>query len=796
MKKSKISLITILLALICAVSMSMGVITVFARDVSIQGSTYFYTNNGATVRAYHEITDAATNDYTTFRFTDNDDNVVYKYNLAYNWYAAVGETYNNNTSDKEDGTIECDDYTQKAEGWFKLVIGFSDVGFNRYAIKFQSQQFVKTKDGVTTNYIVFVTTDGGVKVLITDNVDDVRDMPADEIQGDVLETANAKRISIAFRAYNEGEYTVDVSDGTNTVTGALVNVGGTFAKRVNSTKAGVMPLTFSADFGENEENTSCEMVLYSMNNQSFKLDGAVLSADGTYYEKGKVEDTTPPVLCINENISYLEYGEEPNFEYTVIDVLSASPKATVKYYVLTGELYNKGVSENFNYENTAAPEDGEEALFNRTLDDDDLLIEGSDNFLPQSIVDANKKANAEYNVGCLAKVYLELTDVTSSTYNNAKTNVFLDWYCSDPVEINGHNFIKVATDKRGATYNDNIDTLIEEYQEKIDNLAIDGDGNFSLSAGSESNFYLPAYTGFISDNADGYQDLKYSIYYSANGEKSSSTSLAYNNLSIPLKSAGQYKFTIYATDRAGNNMYYMDNGEVKTFEASEIYDDEIRELLPWFTFDVVYDGASIEAPGEQSTGYVGKSYSDIEFEINGISKYYETEYSLYLFDREGYNEKVVANGGKAITYTEFVKKAEELFTDPQYRTYFKTITPSSSLNEADENYDEMSAYNWNETSVSFVPQDENSFYMVRLVVTNIKPNSDKLTSYMAIPVSAKAYTYKGDTEWLKNNVASIVLFSISGVCLIGIAVLFLVKPKEEKADIDEQLAIENKNNAQ
>ena len=42
---------------------------------------------------------------------------------------------------------------------------------------------------------------------------------------------------------------------------------------------------------------------------------------------------------------------------------------------------------------------------------------------------------------------------------------------------------------------------------------------------------------------------------------------------------------------------------------------------------------------------------------------------------------------------------------------------------------------------------------------------------------------KGESEWLKNNLTSIILLSVAGVCLIALIVLLIIKPKD-KGDID------------
>ena len=43
-------------------------------------------------------------------------------------------------------------------------------------------------------------------------------------------------------------------------------------------------------------------------------------------------------------------------------------------------------------------------------------------------------------------------------------------------------------------------------------------------------------------------------------------------------------------------------------------------------------------------------------------------------------------------------------------------------------------------------------------------------------------TIPGQSQWLEENVVSVVLFAISGVLAIIVVVLFLVKPNEKKLE--------------
>ena len=60
--------------------------------------------------------------------------------------------------------------------------------------------------------------------------------------------------------------------------------------------------------------------------------------------------------------------------------------------------------------------------------------------------------------------------------------------------------------------------------------------------------------------------------------------------------------------------------------------------------------------------------------------------------------------------------------------------------------------------------------------------------------SVTAKSLKGESDWLKNNVVSVVLLSIAGAALIGIVLLLVIKPKD-KGDIDERFENAKKKSA-
>ncbi|MDE6867512.1 MAG: hypothetical protein K2J83_00005 [Clostridia bacterium] len=795
-KTRKISIIALAAAIIICIAAAFGgFISARAKGtVTVSGTNVFTATGEATVIADRQVNeDNGENEedeyvyYTMFAFAYDDDAVSYRRNLAYNWFAR--ESYEEDEEGEDGETVTVTKYREVQEHFFNMEIGFKNTVFERFVIRFESQQYVKTKDSKSQNYVIFYphATPGKVYAMITADGDA-------ELDTETAGVMDADHIIIKFTdKYTEdftGGYNVYVGNGSaeeNCITGKLENVGGNYAKSSTSSTAPVYPLTFRAEFGEEEtaERESAKMVLYSLNGQSFLLSGVQHNTADEYYYGGTVADDTPPVLCLEETVNFFTLGESIDVDYAVIDVLRSSPRATLNYYVLTCDKYEDSTADYDDFE-----------LFTELTSADSYYLEpDKDKYCPEAEIAGTVFADEHLKADMAVKVYFTLTDITS----NAETDyVFLDWYVPEnyKLTINGSHFVAVAEDTLGVTYNYGDSEaewkqVIADYQEKVDELAA------NLSAGSSSYLYLPSVESLFVENGTAYADMRFSIYYYG-ASQLSNTSLSYNNLSINVTRDGYYRFTVYATDAAGNNMYYLDeDGEIVEFEASEIWnmfkdeDEEgLADKLPWFHFTASYHGVQFEEePGMQATAYVGTTYTSASFKINGISGY-KTEYRLFLFDRAAY----YADHGTTLTYSDFLDKMNGLFDNAETRGYFTEIPALSDMKETDPDYKKYADYEWNNTSLSFVPQDSNAFYMIRAEVADSGDRvNEKTACNLGVVASVQAKTLKGESDWLKNNVASVVLLCVAGLALIGIILLLVIKPKD-KGDVDEQFEAVRSNN--
>lgn len=735
-------------SLVSAAAILGGTVSASAdRDVSLTGGNYFYTYNDAEISEQQE----GDSYYTSFVFADGDSRITYRKNLAYHWFGSVKDDEGNPTD-------------EGAEGYLSTEIGFDELTFETFTIEFQSQQYTQTEDGVTNNYVTFIADGGDVYVKIGEPLAEDATERADEIETIVSESValSPDRLTISFSDYASGVYQVSVTDGSATAEGEFANVGGSYANYVSSnSETSVIPLTYSAQFADGA-SAPATMVLYSFNGQSFELFG----------DEGErlINDDTPPVICLTESVTTVEYGRSISANYAVIDMLATSPRATLNYYVLTNEQLEAGdLNATGDESNFVSVSSGSASP----------VIRGNDSYVP----DAEEGEN--FKTECLVKFYYSVQDSTASGGNT--DNVFIDWYV--PAEYKytvtagdgeEYDFIRATDDGEGATYV--TPASGESYQQLVDE-ALAGQ---EASAGTDKYFYLPSFENFISDNVTLYNDLEFSIYY-ISSESGSATSLASNELSIELSADGLYRFAIYATDSAGNDMYYInEEGEKVTFTGSDLEalledpaNSDLVDYVPVYQFTVNYGGLTVTDPEGQEIGYVGTEYSAGDFEISGLSSNYTTSYTLYIFDRLAYTRD---NG--PISYAQFIGMVSELFNDPETRAaYFQTITPADEVENTDPDYELYTDYAWDPDNLSFVPQEDNSFYVIRMSAKDNIYNTGEIESFMAISVSAAADHLAGEDDWLENNLVSIILLCVAGVALIGIVLLIVIKPKE-KGDID------------
>ena len=312
---------------------------------------------------------------------------------------------------------------------------------------------------------------------------------------------------------------------------------------------------------------------------------------------------------------------------------------------------------------------------------------------------------------------------------------------------------------------DDFAVATEAYQDAV-TAAAEG-----VSAGDGAYFYLPSLRELIKSDYADYRNLRFNIYYykesqTAGSSATSATSLRYNGLRFEINESGTYRFRVMASDAAGNAMTYPLDGKDVTVTADNIWD---IEEIPEFTFEATYKGATIEEKGTQTDGYRDTAYTVSSFKVIALSGI-EKDYKLYRLDTSALSS--------APDYEDLVKNAYDYVNgeDSIYKDHLVEITKYDEESDKADN-----KYNWNPTALSFVPQ-EAGYYFVEIVVTDPNHWSDPVKGYQVIQVN-NPYDYTpGQSQWLQNNMTSVILFSVSAVLFVIIIILFVSKPSDKKVE--------------
>ncbi len=780
MSKTKYRWITII-SLFAVLFMILGFVIGLPATARAYANTYapssiFSAGTGGTVSASEKGEEEDAKAYIEFSFSDGGK-VHYRRDLALKWYES-----------------------KDSVRYFSMAFAFGEINFEKLTIAFESAEENISKEAKATNSVVFEKDADETKIKASVRNADFNE-DDDSAALHTVSVDKDKDILLSFDDSTDceiGEFNVGIKsgDGASEILGKFTNVGGYYMEyRSSSSSTPNTPMTFTAEFpAESASDLRQKMLMKSLNGQSFELNS-----------ENRVNDDTPAVLVLNEQIYAFKLGQKFSLSYEAIDVCDDNVTVEREYYMLK-QSEGKFIMPNEEKLSGEGKEDYEPYNYKS--------LTTSTYFLPS----AENKDQVEY-----VAIRFKLKDDTSDN----DTYINLSWYAAagatetkscegyKETEQDGNkeittttadfDFIKVDRAKTGPYYKfleandgDSENRITNEpsftdakqaYQAALDEAA---DYELSkTSAGSGAYIYLPSLRGLIGSDSAGYRNLKFSIYYfkPSQGESataSSQTSLNYNALKLEVTEKGVYRFRVLAQDASGNGMEYYLNGEKVTVSSSNIWD---IEEIPEFTFEIDYKGPTIEDGEEQSLGYRNDNYTFSDFEVVALTGY-QKEYSLYRYNGNNLPENMSAPS----SYADFVENAKDYFEKFTQADNAQADKNNKILYEIGEYQDDVKEddeakwnrtdndYNWDpDSSLSFVPQ-EAGYYVLRIVVQDKVLPGKTAEAFQVIEVRNPIDTIPGQSQWLQENVVSVVLFAISGVLAIIVVVLFLIKPSEKKVE--------------
>ena len=324
--------------------------------------------------------------------------------------------------------------------------------------------------------------------------------------------------------------------------------------------------------------------------------------------------------------------------------------------------------------------------------------------------------------------------------------------------------------------------LLDSYQKALEAKTIKEGTNHSIPLGK--TFNIPSMDAFFLDDNASYTELTKRYYFITPTTTSNQTSTTSPKIDV----AGTYKLYALASEKVGNttlemeskffydvklDKYLLKDGdnftEVKKYQdgtknLTQEYQDALTEnkyFVYMFTFEIQDDAQLKVIPNSQDNGFVGVLYKVEKFNVTDNTS---TVYKLF------YNANVNAKAGDS-GWVEIINKNN---------------IPENGANGY--TYDQLTAISFDNANLTFTP-DKIGAYMVKCEVTSKVQSGKSQIANVIIKVESEAVQLELPNYWFRDNLASIIFLGVGTICLIGIIVLLLIKPKED-LDLQDQTKTE------
>lgn len=818
MKKSNKKLITLMLAGAVSCTAILGAALIknpvksSAAETKYSLTDIFSSNAGSAIGA--EKQNEADSEQTTAFTLSNGDYVRYKNDLAFKWFKDNGEG-------------------KGVAQYLSVDLSFKTLDFNTVTIKVENESSLATEAEKAANSIVFKNKDGVISVAVVSD-----GMKASE--ADYKETKIKENTPIQLKLAEDGdeaydEFSVYVNDGEKDIdVGTFTHMGANFGDYkyadASKEKESMYPLQIKVEAGKDQKTV---VYLDQINGQRF---------DNIVEDGGikKVKDTAAPVLVVNEDVNGFMLGAAFSLQYEKIDVLQKSSLTeSKKYYQYNpADKAPEYDSDKVSYNDTLTTS----TYFLDTVyyvKDGNIVDADTEGAKATSVYQENSAeyvairftlGDNAYNVSTQGKDYskaiydlswyAEAGAVKTLEQGEGENKVSTDFIVVDR-NTEGPSYKYITADETSKTNNvdDKLAGLVEEYNAQLATAAD------KVYGGSNDYIYFPSMDWLVDDN-NGYRNLKFTVCYkTATKASQSSSNLSYNGLKLSASEAGLYEFKILAKDEAGNGMQYYLDKELVEVTSSNIWD---IEEIPSFSYEIKNQGIKVKnEDDEDDTDRMDTQILNETYSLSGITTLggsNKTAYALYTVNLDVYNKTLSADDEVleqkhliSITYKELreamaekLSSVNEKYDGDYFAMYidvyagllakkvegdrakikmcFQAVAPYNEKITEDDAAWAQNKLEWQKSGdSSFLTAEEGEYLILADYWDSLLPTVSRTAAYKLIVVESKADVIKGETEWLKNNIVSVVLFSVAAVMLILIIILLLIKPSDETLeDVDKK----------
>ena len=794
MKKHNKKWITLMLAGLCAVTLSAGIVSTAVQADETPAQKAASTEKIENVFSTTGSVDGASG---TVAFTLGDGQYArIKRDLALKWYEGKNDAR-----------------------YLTVKFAFKELNFNSMTFEMESASSIATEDGKAVNAVKFTVEDGKVFVSVVNG------------------KTEGARVETTIQASQD--VTIALCEGTSF---------DSFGVKVNGEQIGEFT-TVGANYADYDSSKTYPLEINAKTSGENKAVVLLKEINGQLFTNvvdNAITDTAAPVLVVNEELNGFQYGYLFSLSYEKIDVLQASSLTDEKKYYQynpadTAIAHSATLTTSTRLMDTVYYTNGTNVV--KELPEGDA----AEGYKPTSVMAEEGREYVSIKI-TLGDSTFDNTKNDDGTIPYAKKTYDLSWYATSSALVSktlGEDtaeFIIIDDNDEGAQYthivaNDETKTndyvnetafnaQVAAYQKQInDKIAAE-----KPLAGSNAEFKLPSALDWLIKDNFGYRALKFTICYRTPSSSTGKTAsnLDFDELEIPTTEEGLYEFKVFANDAGNNTMKYYLDGKLVDVAASNIWD---IEEIPSFTFEIENKGIEIEEKGSVTSKRKSEKKLDDTFTLSSLTVLGATNqantYTLYRFDESKANitvdeetlEKALVSVAYKTIRTEALKLLDEVGEGKTYATYFelymdiyvgaiakelnvektelaKCFVEISKYNEKitenDPEWEEYNKYEWTKQSEKSFKAVEEGTYLILADFWEKELPMQRAAAYHVVFVGTKADTIEGESKvlaWIKNNVVSVVLFGVAAVMLILIVILLLVKPSDETLeDVDKEVA--------
>ncbi len=317
---------------------------------------------------------------------------------------------------------------------------------------------------------------------------------------------------------------------------------------------------------------------------------------------------------------------------------------------------------------------------------------------------------------------------------------------------------------------------LDEYELRAQEVSYVGDGENKTSLYVDDTYTVPTIENLVNLGSFSYEQYRKTVNYAVPGSSSYSTSSASgtSNMTFTITKVGTYRFYVLLS---------LDEIDGKTFNISV---NKLKEYHDGFySMKKSSDGTPLYLSGS-------KYYTDEDLENEYVPENEDLDVVQdklivpifeFTIENAGPNVKITStyqeNGYIGLNYEIKSVKVTGNEVSTSYALKYREGTTGDWIDATEE---------FDEESMTFVPEKQGYYKLVVTAIDSDGKTSNADTREIKVVQKYETVDYQtGFNDWISVNYVPFIFLCISGLCLIAIILLLVIKPKEktEKVKVEE-----------